>query len=155
MLYAYVLPLKFSSKCIDPNYFFYWFECFHMICPNLSSAPCISLIKSLHGDFQQMGSLARLECSDQKELTSFEQISKLAMMFLKWKFCGGRKSGKTPGRNLPTRKVVVLRNSLVATNQCNSNLLLCHTIFLGSVKKFVHLKKHVDAKRPEAIIRMP
>jgi hypothetical protein len=42
MLYAYIFPLKFSSKCIDPNYFFYRFECFHMICPNLSSAPCIS-----------------------------------------------------------------------------------------------------------------
>jgi hypothetical protein len=41
MLYAYILTLKFSSKYINPNYLFYWFECFHMICPNLSSAPCI------------------------------------------------------------------------------------------------------------------
>jgi hypothetical protein len=44
ILYAYILPLKFSSKFIDTNYFFYWFECFHMICPNLSSAPCIPYI---------------------------------------------------------------------------------------------------------------
>jgi hypothetical protein len=40
ILYAYKVSLKVSSKCIHPNYFFYWFECFHMICPNLSSAPC-------------------------------------------------------------------------------------------------------------------
>ncbi len=40
MLYANILTLKFSSKYIDPNYLFYWFECFHKICPNLSSAPC-------------------------------------------------------------------------------------------------------------------
>jgi hypothetical protein len=40
----YILTLKFSSKYIDPNYLFYWFECFHMICPNLSSAPCICRI---------------------------------------------------------------------------------------------------------------
>jgi hypothetical protein len=40
-MHIYVLPLKFSSKCMNPNYFFYWFECCHMICPNLSSAPCI------------------------------------------------------------------------------------------------------------------
>jgi hypothetical protein len=26
MLFAYILTLKFSSKCIDPNYFFYGFE---------------------------------------------------------------------------------------------------------------------------------
>jgi hypothetical protein len=37
---------KFSSKCIDPNCFFYWFECLHMICPNLSSAPCMLTLTS-------------------------------------------------------------------------------------------------------------
>jgi hypothetical protein len=42
MLYAYKLFLKFSSKYIHPNYFFYCFECFHRVCPNLSSAPCRS-----------------------------------------------------------------------------------------------------------------
>jgi hypothetical protein len=40
---AYKLCLKFSSKCIHPNYFFYWFECFQRVCHNLSSAPCIYL----------------------------------------------------------------------------------------------------------------
>jgi hypothetical protein len=38
-MHTYILPLRFSSKCIDPNYCFYWFECFHMICPNFS--PCM------------------------------------------------------------------------------------------------------------------
>ena len=42
MLYAYKLSLKVSSKCIHPNYYFYCFECVHRVCPNLSSAPCIS-----------------------------------------------------------------------------------------------------------------
>jgi hypothetical protein len=69
----------------------------------------------------------------------------------------------TPGRNLPTRTVVILRNSLVATNQCNSNLLCVHFFhtavrrynFSWQREKIGTLKKHVDAKCPEAIIRMP
>jgi len=48
MLYTKKLPLKFSSKCIYPTYFFYWFECFHRVCPNLSSAPCIYCISTYH-----------------------------------------------------------------------------------------------------------
>ncbi len=44
ILYGYKVFLKVSSKCIHPNYLFYWFECFHMICPNLSSAPCMGEI---------------------------------------------------------------------------------------------------------------
>ncbi len=38
---SYKLFLKFSLKCIHPYYVFYCFTCFHTICPNLSSAPCI------------------------------------------------------------------------------------------------------------------
>jgi hypothetical protein len=38
--YSYKLFLKFSLKCIDPNYLFYCFKCVHRVCPNLSSAPC-------------------------------------------------------------------------------------------------------------------
>ncbi len=45
-LYEYKLFLKFSSKSIHPNYFFYCFECFHRVCPNLSSAPCIHTVQS-------------------------------------------------------------------------------------------------------------
>ncbi len=41
ILYAYKLFLKFSSEYINPNYFFFCFECCHRVCPNLSSAPCI------------------------------------------------------------------------------------------------------------------
>jgi hypothetical protein len=40
ILYAYKLFLKFSSEYIHPNYLFYCFECYHRVCPNLSSAPC-------------------------------------------------------------------------------------------------------------------
>jgi hypothetical protein len=43
-LYEYKLFLKFSSKSIHPNYFFYCFECCHRVCPNLSSAPCTYLV---------------------------------------------------------------------------------------------------------------
>jgi hypothetical protein len=41
MLYAYKVFLKFSPKCIHPNYLFYCFECCPIVCPYLSSAPCI------------------------------------------------------------------------------------------------------------------
>jgi hypothetical protein len=44
ILYAYKLSLKVSSKCIHPNYYFYCFECVHRVCPNLSSAPCITRV---------------------------------------------------------------------------------------------------------------
>ncbi len=37
--YAYKVFLKFS--CFHLNYLFYCFECWHRVCPNLSSAPCI------------------------------------------------------------------------------------------------------------------
>jgi hypothetical protein len=40
ILYSYEVFLKFSSKCIHPNYLFYCFECWHRVCPNLLSAPC-------------------------------------------------------------------------------------------------------------------
>ncbi len=54
ILYAYEVSLKVSSKCIHPNYFFYWFECFHMICPNLSSAPCIEKLKDSKNNHKNM-----------------------------------------------------------------------------------------------------
>jgi hypothetical protein len=41
----------------------------------------------------------------------------------------GRKSGKTPGRNLPTRTVVNLRKSLVVIKQFISNLLRVHFFY--------------------------
>jgi hypothetical protein len=41
MKYAYTLFLKFSVRCIHPNYLFYSFKCVRRVCPNLSSAPCI------------------------------------------------------------------------------------------------------------------
>jgi hypothetical protein len=44
ILYAYKVFLKFSSKYIHPNYLFYCFECWHRVCPNLSSAPCTAFI---------------------------------------------------------------------------------------------------------------
>ncbi len=40
MKYAYTLYLKFSVRCIHPNYLFYSFKCVRRVCPNLSSAPC-------------------------------------------------------------------------------------------------------------------
>ncbi len=40
MKYAYTLFLKFSVRCIHPNYLFYSFKCVRRVCPNLSSAPC-------------------------------------------------------------------------------------------------------------------
>ncbi len=62
MLYAYILTLKFSSKCIDPNYFFYWFECLHMICPNLSSAPCRGEIyKTLYSSTARGGTVRTVQ----------------------------------------------------------------------------------------------
>jgi hypothetical protein len=33
--------LKFSLRCVYPNYLFYSFKCVRRVCPNLSSAPCI------------------------------------------------------------------------------------------------------------------
>jgi hypothetical protein len=53
----------------------------------------------------------------------------------------GGKSGKTPGRNLPTRTEVNLRNSLVVINQSVSNLLrvqFFHTV-LGNCVFFYKL----------------
>jgi hypothetical protein len=47
ILYAYKLSLKFSSEYIHPNYFFYCYECFHRVCPNLSSAPCAELFSTI------------------------------------------------------------------------------------------------------------
>ncbi len=46
----------------------------------------------------------------------------------------GGKSGKTPGRNLPTRTVLNLRNSLVVINQSISNLLRVH-FFHTAIKR--------------------
>ncbi len=40
MKYAYTLFLKFSVRCIHPNYLFFSFNCVCRVCPNLSSAPC-------------------------------------------------------------------------------------------------------------------
>ncbi len=40
MLYAYKLFLRFSLKCINPNYLFYSFKWVRGVCPNLPSAPC-------------------------------------------------------------------------------------------------------------------
>ncbi len=47
MKYANTLFLKFSVRCIHPNYLFYSFKCVCRVCPNLSSAPCIFL-KLIH-----------------------------------------------------------------------------------------------------------
>jgi hypothetical protein len=43
MKYAYTLFLKFSVRCIHPNYLFFSFKCVRRVCPNLSSAPCLRL----------------------------------------------------------------------------------------------------------------
>ena len=40
MKYAFTLFLKFSVRCIHPNYLFYSFKCVRRVCPNLLSAPC-------------------------------------------------------------------------------------------------------------------
>ncbi len=44
MQYASTLLLKFSVRYVHPNYLFYCFKCVRGVCPNLSSAPCISYI---------------------------------------------------------------------------------------------------------------
>jgi hypothetical protein len=49
ILYAYKVFLKFSSKCIHPNYLFYCFECCNIVCPNLSSANCTANKYLRHG----------------------------------------------------------------------------------------------------------
>ncbi len=36
----YVIYMKFSFKCVNPNYLFYCFKCVCRVCPNLSSPAC-------------------------------------------------------------------------------------------------------------------
>jgi hypothetical protein len=63
----------------------------------------------------------------------------------------GGKSGKIPGRNLPTRTVANLRNSLVAINQSISNLLHVHffhtDIRRATVQQFLFFVTSEDPNR--------
>jgi hypothetical protein len=49
MQYASTLLLKFSVRYVHPNYLFYCFNCVCIVCPNLSSAPCIGNYHDIYG----------------------------------------------------------------------------------------------------------